>query len=239
MATLPKPGPCSPNGLERPVEDPVLGEDRAPRVDLHEVARPQRHQHRDQRAALRVRGVATLAMKNAIGNAISASVTVTAAAIATVRSAIVAVDVAVPQRLEVVEREAVDDLAAERVEVPERRDEQDRERAEVRDAEPAERPRQQQTRAAAGAGPCSDELSSALDLRPRLDPFGVVLADRPAVVTALLARRRPVRDLVEVVLVVGVEDLAVVLDRGLRARLLRSTAPPRTTPPPPRWSSAR
>ena len=38
---------------------------------------------------MRVRGEATLAMKNAIGNAITASVTVTAAAIAIVRTAIV------------------------------------------------------------------------------------------------------------------------------------------------------
>lgn len=39
-------------------------------------------------SAARARGVATLAMKNAIGNASSASVTVTAAATPTVRSTI-------------------------------------------------------------------------------------------------------------------------------------------------------
>jgi len=38
----------------------------------------------------------------------------------------------------------VDDLGGERVELPERGYEQDRERPEVRDYEPAERPRQQQ-----------------------------------------------------------------------------------------------
>jgi hypothetical protein len=38
----------------------------------------------------------------------------------------------------------VDDLAAEVVELPQRRDEQDRQRPEVRDDQPANRPRQQQ-----------------------------------------------------------------------------------------------
>src|SRR3954447_23989949 len=59
----------------------------------------------------------------------------------------------------------------------------------------------------------------SLDLGPGLDPGRVVLAHRPAGVAALRARRRPVGDLGEVGLVVGVEGLAEVLVRGLRARL--------------------
>src|SRR4051812_30498844 len=60
---------------------------------------------------------------------------------------------------------------------------------------------------------------SALDLRPGLDPLRVVHADVPAVVAALLPRRVPVGHLVEVGLVVGVEDLAVILVGGQRAGL--------------------
>jgi hypothetical protein len=47
----------------------------------------------------------------------------------------------------------VDDLAAEVVELPQRRDEQDRERSEIRDQEPADRPRQQQRQLQAGPAP--------------------------------------------------------------------------------------
>jgi hypothetical protein len=47
----------------------------------------------------------------------------------------------------------VDDLAAEVVELPQRRDEQDRERSQVRDQEPADRPRQQQRELKAGPAP--------------------------------------------------------------------------------------
>src|SRR5688572_26292279 len=68
--------------------------------------------------------------------------------------------------------------------------------------------------------PLLQSVRSALDLRPGLDPLGVVLADRPAIVAALLRRRRPVGDLAEVLLIAGVEDLAVILVRGLRTGLL-------------------
>src|SRR3954471_24039349 len=61
--------------------------------------------------------------------------------------------------------------------------------------------------------------ASTLDLRPGLDPLRVVHADVPAVVAALLPRRVPVGHLVEVGLVVGVEDLAVILVGGQRAGL--------------------
>ena len=54
------------------------------------------------------------------------------------------VDVVLPQQLEVVERRLLDDLAAEVVELPEGRDEEDDERAEVGDGEPAQRPAEQQ-----------------------------------------------------------------------------------------------
>src|SRR5215211_4323018 len=66
----------------------------------------------------------------------------------------------------------------------------------------------------------------ALDLRPGLDPLRVVHADVPAIVAALLGRRRPVGHLVEVGLVVGVEDLAVVLVLGQRAGLRISRSLP-------------
>src|SRR3954465_16008199 len=50
--------------------------------------------------------------------------------------------------------------------------------------------------------------ASALDLRPGLDPLGVVLAHVSAIVAALLPRRVPVGHLVEEGLVVGVVGLA-------------------------------
>src|SRR4029079_12575732 len=59
-----------------------------------------------------------------------------------------------------------------------------------------------------------------LYLRPGLGPLGVVLADRAPIVTAVGHRSRPVPDLLEVLLVVGVEGLAVVLVHGEAARRL-------------------
>jgi hypothetical protein len=47
----------------------------------------------------------------------------------------------------------VDDLAAEVVELPQRREEEDRERSQVCDQEPADRPRQQQRQLQAGPAP--------------------------------------------------------------------------------------
>ena len=79
--------------------------------------------------------------------------TVTSAAIATVRSDDRPVDRRLDQLLEVLEAVLVDDLAAEVVELPQRRDEQDRERAQVRDQQPADRPRQQQRQLQAGPAP--------------------------------------------------------------------------------------
>ena len=55
-----------------------------------------------------------------------------------------AVDVVVPQRLEVDRAVRVNDLAAELVQVPERGDEQDRQRAQVGDHQPAQRAGEQQ-----------------------------------------------------------------------------------------------
>src|SRR5947199_9680773 len=61
--------------------------------------------------------------------------------------------------------------------------------------------------------------ASPLDLGPGLDPVRVVLAGGAAAVAALLDRGRPVGDLREVGLVVGVERLAVLLVGGQGARL--------------------
>ena len=46
---------AEPEGLEEPVEHPVLGEDDPPRVDLHEVARPERDEDRDDQQVPRAR----------------------------------------------------------------------------------------------------------------------------------------------------------------------------------------
>src|SRR4029079_2856316 len=58
-----------------------------------------------------------------------------------------------------------------------------------------------------------------LYLRPGLGPLGVVLADLAAIVTAVGDGCRPVPDLLEVVLVLGMERLAVVLVGRELARL--------------------
>src|SRR5687767_7151264 len=55
------------------------------------------------------------------------------------------------------------------------------------------------------------EPGSTLDFSPGLRPLRVVLADLAPVVAAIGLRRLPVVDLVEVVLVVRMEDRAVVL----------------------------
>jgi hypothetical protein len=65
----------------------------------------------------------------------------------------VPVDRGLDQLLEVLEAGVVDDLAAEVVELPERCDEQDRERSQIRDQQPADRPRQQQRQLKAGPAP--------------------------------------------------------------------------------------
>ena len=70
--------------------------------------------------------------------------TVTAAAIADRAERDRAVDVALPERAEVLEAVLVDDLGRERVEPPERGHEQHGERAQVGDHEPADRRREQQ-----------------------------------------------------------------------------------------------
>jgi hypothetical protein len=59
----------------------------------------------------------------------------------------------------------VDDLAAEVVELPQRRDEQDRERSEICDQEPADRPRQQQRQLKAGPAPEISGYDGQLDTR--------------------------------------------------------------------------
>ena len=46
-------GAVQAEGLERPVEDALLAEDRAPGVDLDQIRGPQRHQHGDHEQALR------------------------------------------------------------------------------------------------------------------------------------------------------------------------------------------
>src|SRR6478609_9742941 len=58
--------------------------------------------------------------------------------------------------------------------------------------------------------------ASALDVGPGLDPLRVVGARVAAAVAAALDGRRPERDLREVGRVALVEDLAVVLRRGVR-----------------------
>ena len=74
--------------VERPVEQPVRVEDQPPRVDACEVRRPERKQHEDEQHRSGA-APARRAMKYANGNAMIASVIVTAAAIEIVRSATV------------------------------------------------------------------------------------------------------------------------------------------------------
>src|SRR5918996_2240966 len=69
-----------------------------------------------------------------------------------------------------------------------------------------------------GTGAGTAVRASALDVRPGLDPLRVVGALVAAAVAARLDRRRPEGDPREVRLVALVEDLAVVLRRGVRAR---------------------
>ena len=74
----------------------------------------------------------------------STSITVTAAAMPTVRSATTGRRGSVSSVDEVLEREPAHDLPGERVDRPERRDEQDRERARGRRSQPRQRQHQQQ-----------------------------------------------------------------------------------------------
>src|SRR3954453_3641959 len=64
-----------------------------------------------------------------------------------------------------------------------------------------------------GAGAGTALSASALDVRPGLDPLGVVRAGVAAAVAAILDRRRPEGHAREVRLTSLVEDLAVVLCR--------------------------
>src|SRR3954468_11820661 len=68
----------------------------------------------------------------------------------------------------------------------------------------------------------------SLDLGPGLHPGRVVLAHRPTGVATLRARRRPIGDLAEVGLVVGVKGLAesLVRRRGTGLRVGRRRAEP-------------
>ena len=235
MATLPKPGPVQPERLERPVEDPVLGQDGPPRVDLHQVAtttaasaprRPaapraraardlghvERDRERQQRVGDRHRGGDQhRAAGRSCGRRRSRS--------ASRSSARPYSWTTWPENVSSCQNAATNSTASE---------------PEVGDHQPADRPRQQQRELQAGPRRAAASWCAlALDFRPRLDPLGVVLADRSAVVTAVLASASSsTRPSTKYVLVVGVEDLAVVLDRRSRRTTSRSPAPRRTTPPP-------
>ncbi len=99
--------------------------------------------------ALRSRGGTTRAMKNAIGSASTAHVTVTATAMPRVRRVMPGYGSS-SSRAKLSSVGDVDGDAAERVTGEERVREQDRERPEVDDDQPAERAGQQQAQARAG-----------------------------------------------------------------------------------------
>ena len=141
--------------LEDPIDDAVVGEHRSPRIDLDQVAGPQRHQyardeqrlgprardpgheHRDRERDDHVRD--RHERRDRDGSEDDR-----------------AIDRLVDDRLEVVERQGLDEQAGEFVQPPERGDQQDRQRAEVDDAEPAHRRHEQRGGAHAWAPPrCS------------------------------------------------------------------------------------
>ncbi len=76
--------PFAPDRAEHPVENPFLGQDVPPGVDLDHVAGPQRQQHGDDEGPPGPRAC-HLAMVKAMGKASTAVVIMTAAAILTVR----------------------------------------------------------------------------------------------------------------------------------------------------------
>ncbi len=56
------PGALEAERLEQPVDEALLAEHRPPGERLDEVARPERREHRDERAGSSLRGVAIRAM---------------------------------------------------------------------------------------------------------------------------------------------------------------------------------
>ena len=161
----------------------------------------------------RSRGDATTLMKNAIGNAMTASMTVTDRATTTVRIATVRYSGSVTTLCRFAGAVGVHDVAGERVGRPERRHQQHADRAEVRDDQPQHRRAEQQRqpgsplgrqerrdppRAVGRCDRCRSSGTSPLDLLPLGHPGGVVGAVGAAAVDALLLRRRPVVDLARV-----------------------------------------
>ena len=99
-----------------------------------------------------------------------ASVRVTRAAIRDGAPDDVAVDRFVDQRFEVFEAESLDHFAAERVDRPEGGDQQDRQRAEVADHQPADRAGEQRPHLQAGAA-VEEAGEPAAHRPPRRDCF--------------------------------------------------------------------
>ena len=109
--------------------------------------------------------------------------TVTSAAISDRPPDDVAVDRFVDERFEVFEAEALDQLAAERVDGPEGGDQQDRERAQVADDQPADRAGQQRPDLEAGAAveEVGEPVAHRPPLRDRLSRHRSRAADQPLI----------------------------------------------------------
>ena len=203
--------------MQGPVQYPARGQDHAPGVDLDQVARPQRHQHRDDQNGL-ARAARHLGHvegdregQEHVGDRDGGRDGDRAQGNRPVHRL-------VDERLEVVQREGLGHLAGERVDVPERRCEQDRQRPQVADHQPAKRARQQAADGQPGTAgeqpghPPADgrarpggRLSGfhrrgrsagaleclSLDLRPGADPVVVVHTGVSARVPAVRDRRPP------------------------------------------------
>ncbi len=128
---------------EHRVEDPVFREYQPPRVYAHEVARPERDQHRHEQGALQSLGCQPCGVEgewhrqDRVGHGHRRGDPDRAQ-----RDR--AVDGHREKRFEVVERPAVDEVAGEGVHPPQRRDEQQHERRDVDQHEPCPRRGQQQ-----------------------------------------------------------------------------------------------
>ena len=132
-----------PDLLERPFERPAPGEDHAPRVHADEVARPQRQQHEHEHHGARARaGGAGHVVRDGEGEDRVDDRDQRRHPDGPERDR--PVDGVGEQLLEVLERELVGHRRRQRVQVPEGRHEQHDQRAEVDEAEPAHRRRQEQ-----------------------------------------------------------------------------------------------
>ena len=140
-----------PNGDEQPVDDPLLSEHRPPDVRLDEVAGRQGCEHRDDEDVPRARGrdsrhvVREREREHRVGDR-------DVDRHADRPHGDVAVDRLLEQLFEVVERPRVHDLGRERLRAPEGREQEEEQRPQVDDDEPAERRGEQTHRAGAIRG---------------------------------------------------------------------------------------